>query len=189
MAAGLLICIMLLFTGVCGAICEPSFEILADEWTWEAGGVCRFHGEILSDQDIPDAEVELEIKTRLQDSGSISFTELNGKRIKIRKQGPTQKADLQKGISLPFEGQWILPDELEQEISFAEIELSVRDSTGNTLGKGRMQMGTPEGNAGLLQEITADRMALLLLMAGIILWLAALGRHAMLNKMNKLKGI
>ena len=62
-------------------------------------------------------------------------------------------------------------------------------STGNTLGKGRMQMGTPEGNVGLLQEITADRMALLLLMAGIILWLAALGRHAMLNKMNKLKGI
>jgi len=189
MAAGLLMCIMLLFMGVCGAICEPSFEILADEWTWEAGGVCRFHGEILSDQDIPDAELELEIKTRLQDSGTVSFTEMNGKRIKIRKQGPVQKADLQKGQALPFEGQWILPDEMEQEISFAEIELSVRDGAGNDLGKGRLQMGTSEGNTGLMQEITADRMALLLLAAGMILWLTALGRHVMLNKMNKLKGI
>ena len=179
---GMLCCIFLILNTY-GASCETSVEIQADEWSWEAGEISYFHGSIRSDRDIPEAKLELKINTGLSESGEISFTVLNGKKLKIRKQGPNAETELRKDEVLTFEGKWLLPYEPERDLQQAILELTVKNGNEEVIASGSLQMGTVEESVVAAAALSSsDRVIPILLAAAALIWLAAVGRHLILNK-------
>ncbi len=162
-------------------------EMTPAEWTWEANGVAAFSGVIKSgDGNVSGAVLTLSIDTRMEDSGEVLFTNLNGKKVKIRKRSSTAEMDLiGGGAENTFEGEWYLPAEVEEGLSSAVVHLSIADADGRELAKQDMQVGSQEEDAASAGESPAkrlDQLYRILLYAGIVVWALALGRFAILRK-------
>ena len=168
------------------AVClgDTEIEMTADEWTWNANEVASFHGSIVTDQDAADAVLTLRAETSLEDSGEVIFTSVNGKKLKIRKRGPEITEDLQAGSEFLFEGEWNLPADTGGGIARAVITLTIQDAEGNTIAEGRMEEGSlaaEEAIQGASPAKKADQLILILLLAGLLVWLAAVSRYLVLN--------
>lgn len=181
------------FALFCTALCllmglglaETQISMTADDWTWEEDGVSAFHGSILADRDVTDAELSLEISTRLEDSGEIQFISVGGKQLKIRKRGPSTNADLIAGEALNFEGEWILPSDTDTGLAYAEIRLKVTDAEGKSLGEGTLEVGS-QAEENSLEEASpvkrAERLTMWLAIGCACVWALAIFRHLMLNR-------
>lgn len=180
-----LLCMCMMIWSAASA--DWQIEMFPTEWTWEANGVAAFSGVIKSgDGDVNGAVLTLSIDTRMEDSGEVMFTNLNGKKVKIRKRSSTAEMDLAGGgAENTFEGEWYLPAEVEEGLSSAVIHLSLTDAEGKELAKQDMQVGSQEEDAVSAGESPANRLDKLyriLLYAGIAVWVLALGRFALLRK-------
>jgi hypothetical protein len=138
----------------------------------------------VTDPDAADAVLTLRAETSLEDSGEAIFTSVNGKKLKIRKRGPEITEDLQAGSEFLFEGEWNLPADTGSGIARAVITLTIQDAEGNTIAEGRMEEGSlaaEEAIQGASPAKKADQLILILLLAGLLVWLAAVSRYLVLN--------
>ncbi|MBR2823293.1 MAG: hypothetical protein IKE24_06395 [Clostridia bacterium] len=170
------------------ALADWQIEMTPGEnWSWEAGGISEFSGVIRSDgADVAGAVLTLSVDTRMEDSGSVVFTNLNGKKVKIRKRSDTAEEDLSGGnAENTFEGEWTLPDEVEEGLASAVVRLTVSDAGGNELARSEMQVGSAAADEASAEAAPAeklDRLILILLLCGCGIWALALGRFALLRR-------
>ncbi len=175
------------------ALGEIHIQLEPVAWTWEEKMNSTFQGSILTDgEEIKDAKLLLEIKTRLDDSGIVQFTHLNGQKLKIRKRGPAVEADLsgaQEGTT--FAAEWLVPSSAQGSVSHAVVTLTVQDSDGNVLQTGTMEMGS-----GASEEIIAkysplgrvNQLMFWLPIACAVVWLLAIGRFLLIKRNLSRKG-
>ena len=162
-------------------------------WTWTEKENATFRGSVTTDgEEIKDAKLLLTIKTRLEDSGIIQFTHLNGKKLKIRKRGPEVYTDL-TGTSegIPFEAEWLVPVTGQSELAHAVVTLSVQDGNGQTITTGEMVMGSESSEAQIVSSSPIGRvnqLSFMLLIACGIVWILAFGRYWLLNYKARRKG-
>lgn len=182
------ILILLLCLVVFSALSETKIELLAGQWTWEAGGTSSLNGVIVSDLDLTDAVLTLDVKTRLENSGEVVFTSLNGKKVKIRKQAPSIESDLVKGTETPFEAEWTLPEDIDGGIGWAVISLKVTDSEGIEIASASLEVGSRAEEEALI-ESSPDRVSRKvltgLLIAAAVVWILAFTRSIILNRNRK----
>ena len=162
-------------------------------WTWTEKENATFRGSVTTDgEEIKDAKLLLTIETRLEDSGIIQFTHLNGKKLKIRKRGPEVNTDL-TGTSegVPFEAEWLVPVSGQGELAHAVVTLSVQDENGQTIATATMEMGSESSETQIVSASPIGRVnqlnTMLLIACGII-WILALGRYWLLNHKARRKG-
>ena len=166
-------------------------EMTSDEWTWEEMGVSTFHGSIRSDQDLSGAVLTLTAETRLEDSGQAVFTVFDGKKLKIRKQGPELTEDLPAGKQISFEGEWELPENTGEGLAWATIRLSVKNAEGQEVGAGFLEAGSREQDSSVASASPthrADQLILVLIIASAAAWLLAFTRHLLVNRTRERKG-
>ncbi len=184
-------CMLLLFLLIGGwALADTAIEIQADEWTWDANGRCSFQGSILPDRDLKDAVLTVSVETRLEDSGTVQFTSMNGKKLKIRKRSAQAETDFTAGIPVPFEGEWFLPSDTEDGIAWARITLQAADKEGNTLAVKQTEIGNRDQDLVLQGSSPAEKtekMTLLFAVAAGIVWILAIARNLILRKKNDRK--
>ena len=169
------------------AAADTQITMEAGEWSWEAGGTSGFSGVIRTDgEDLEGASLQLDIQTRMEDSGDLVFTSLNGKKVKIRKRSDRLEADLAGGgAENTFEGEWYLPDRVDDGLAYASVNLTVFDAEGNEIGTGRLDVGDREEEAAAAGRdpiALAEKAALYLAAAGAAVWVFAIGRHLILNR-------
>ncbi len=177
-------CIMLCVFSfpACGA---ASILIAADEWTWDEGGIASFHGSITTEKDAAEAYLFLWPETRLEDSGEVLFTGVNGKKLKVRKRASGITQDLKAGIPLEFEAEWHLPEENDSGLARAVIHLSVSDKNGSVIASGELEMGSMEDERAMISETPeyiTDVIVFSLAAAAGFCWIAAAFRHFLLNR-------
>lgn len=190
--ASAVICMMLCmaYTVATG---EVHVKIEPVSWTWTEKENATFRGSVSTDgEEIKDAKLLLSIETRLEDSGIIQFTHLNGKKLKIRKRGPEVNTDL-TGTSegVPFEAEWLVPVSGQGELAHAVVTLSVQDENGKIITAGTMEMGSESSEAQIVSTSPKERVnqlnTMLLIACGIV-WILALGRYWLLNHKARRKG-
>ena len=157
------------------------------EWTWDGGGEATFSGTVSADAaDAADAVWHLELETnRPEDQGSVLFTAINGKQLKMRKRSDTVEADFTGGkAENTFEASWYLPEDTAG-ITRAVIRFRLTDAAGQELAAGEMTMGDGaeggESAAGGTPELIG-RWTTILLIAAAAAWLAAICRCMILRR-------
>ena len=177
-----LFCIFCFYT----AKAEIQVKMEPFEWSWEANSTAGFQGVILTDGDIPGAEMKLSVKTRLDDSGEILFTVLNGKKLKVRKRSDSVEMDLAgNNEENTFEGEWYLPADVEGGLSYASIVLSVADANGKELIVSELQAGIPDEDQATADASLPKRLEKLikyLLISGVAVWLFAFCRFGCIRR-------
>ena len=170
---------------------EIQVSIQEKEWTWNENDINSFQGTIITDHNIPNAVLTLSVKTRLEDSGEILFTSTNGKKLKIRKRGPSTEADLSSGEEFSFEGEWDLPSNTKEGIAWAEITLKIDNSDGQEESVKKIEFGNLDNDQALKGSSLSDKvnhLIIFFLIACICIWLLAIARYLILKKKKKRKG-
>lgn len=178
-----LLCCLMLTACAAG---ELSVRMEPAEWTWEANQTASFTGVIQTDgEDLTGATLHLEMETRMEDSGEVLFTNLNGKKLKIRKRSDTVEMDLTGGnAENTFEGEWFLPAEVEEGLAHATVRLTISDAEGNPLKSAEMSVGSEsaeEASVGTTPLGRARQLIRVLSIACAAVWLLAIARHGFLN--------
>ena len=171
------------------AAAEPQVTLNAEEWSAEAGQVSTFSGVIVpGETNLAGATLALSVSTGQEESGTLVFTSLNGKKIKIRNQKET--CDLPEDFSgdeITFEGSWFLPE--EGSFPNVTLTLTVLDPNGETLGTGTLVTGEQQEEDGASQpdkmlRLPFDPQQVMLILAVLCgcVWAAAVARMILLRK-------
>ena len=168
----------------CTARGESNLTIEADDWSWEEGMTTTFQGEITVAEDVPDAELTLSVETRLEDSGEVVFTEVNGTRLKIRKRSATVDAELKAGEAFPFTAEWTAPEEIDGEIAWAAVHLTVKDGADREIASMQAEIGSRAQDAavGVTPAGRVGQATLILAILCAAVWTAAILRNLVLRK-------
>ena len=189
----LLLACLVLCLAETAALGEIQIKIEPVAWTWEEKMNSTFQGCIITNgEEIKNAKLLLTIDTRLDDSGIIQFTHLNGNKLKIRKRGPAVETDLSGAPEgTTFEAEWLVPSATQGGLAHAVVSLSVQDSDGNLLQTGTMEMGSgaSEETAAMVSPLyRVNQLILWLLVACTTVWLLAIGRFLVLKRKLSRKG-
>ena len=163
-------------------------EMKEGEWSWEANGTSMFSGVIRTDgADISGAELHLAVETGLEDSGEVLFTNVNDKKLKVRKRSDTVSMDIAGGnADNTFEAEWFLPSDVAGGLAAATFRLTVSDAEGKEIGQAVLNAGSSEMTETVLPAVSpvrkAEQLIRYLLIACAAVWLAAFGRHIFLNR-------
>ena len=183
--------LLLLTTFLCiaaaGGLSQENAVLKEVEWTWEPGGTATFSGSFsFEGEDVSDAMLTLELKTNQPDQqGSVVFTEINGKTVKIRKRSDTLQADLPgHGAENTFQGDWYLPDEAAN-LSGAVLSFRAEDGQGKLIASAEMKVGGNGEEAGSAPARILNHLHLAVLILAavtVLLWAAAILRSMLLRK-------
>lgn len=172
------------------ALGEIKVNIEPAEWTWEEKANSTFRGTIFTDgQEMQNVRLNLKIDTRLEDSGIIQFTHINGKKLKIRKRGPEVETDLSgapEGNS--FEAEWLVPASTQGGVAHAVVTLSVLDQAGGLIQTGMMEMGSETSEDAIVSASPLARLKRLISYLSVgcgVVWLLAISRYLVLNQRKK----
>ena len=177
----------MLCPGFTVAPAEGIAAIIDENWTWEIGGTASFSGTFAyKGEDLSDAVLTLTLETGASgDQGTVVFTEINGKKVKIRNRSDTLTAEIQgNGAENTFQGEWYLPED-EAIPPWAVLRFQAADGMGKTLASAELRMGESGEAATEARPIPADRMdqlEILLIGLAVILWAAAILRSVILRK-------
>ncbi len=169
------------------ALAEVEIRMDPTEWTWDAGEPATFTGVILTDgDDLSDAVLQLRAETRLEDSGRIYFSNVNGHKIKAKKRSDTEQVNLSgHQAENTFVAEWYPPEQNGEPLSYVKITLTVQDGNGNELKTAELQVGdAAEENeavqASPVQQIRS--LIMMLLISGCVVWALALLRFGLVNR-------
>ena len=157
------------------------------DWNWEADSTAVFQGVIQTDgEDISGAVMKLKVETRLDDSGEILFTNLNGKKLKVRKRSNEVETDLiGDNAENTFEGEWYLPADMAEGLSYASIILSVYDADGKELIVSEMHAGSQNDDNQVSTDTSMtkrlENLIFYIFIISIVVWLAAFGRYSFIR--------
>ena len=183
----LLLLTTFLCTAAAGGFSEEKAVLKEAEWTWEPGGTATFSGSFsFEGEDVSDAMLILELKTNQPDQpGSVVFTEINGKTVKIRKRSDTMQANLQgHGAENTFLGDWYLPEE-GVNLSEAVLGFRAEDGQGKLLASAELKVGGNGEEAGGTPARILNHLHLAILILAavtVLLWAAAILRNMLLRK-------
>ena len=152
---------------------EAHLLIEPDEWSWEENAICTFSGVITVNETVPDARLTLSVETRLEESGEAVFTEVAGKRLKIRKRSSETTADLDAGAECPFLAQWTVPADTDGGIAWASVKLTVSDSEGKEIATMSAEIGSRQQDAaaGIKMTDQVNILMVILAAASLLVWL------------------
>ena len=174
----------LLITALLGAASgEAHLLIEPDEWSWEENAICTFSGMITVDETVSDARLSLSVETRLEESGEAVFTEIAGKRLKIRKRSSETIADLKASAECPFQAQWTVPADTDGGIAWASVKLTVSDSGGKEIALMAAEVGSRQQDAAAGIKLTdqVNTLMVILATASLLVWLGAILRDRLLR--------
>ena len=176
--------VFLLMAALLGAASgEAHLLIEPDEWSWEENAICTFSGVITVNETVPDARLTLSVETRLEESGEAVFTEVAGKRLKIRKRSSETTADLDAGAECPFLAQWTVPADTDGGIAWASVKLTVSDSEGKEIATMSAEIGSRQQDAaaGIKMTDQVNILMVILTAASLLVWLGAILRDRLLR--------
>ena len=180
--------LILLLTALCVGCAGADAVLTAENWTWEPGGEIRFTGSATAEGGAADATWRLVMETDPEaEPGSLFFTEINGKTLKMRRRSDTVQADFNGGEENTFAALWYLPEQTE-DLSAVTIRFSVTNADGKELAAGFLNAGREnvpagEGEGQLLTWM--NRAILILFPLGALLWLAAILRNLQARRGNR----
>ena len=161
-------------------------QVMENEWTWSPGGVATFTGTITGEAgELEGATLALSIspEPKGEDSGSIVFTSVNNKKIKIRKQSDSYELNgLESMGAIPFEGSWFIPE--SSAFFKAVVKVTASNALGEVIGEGSMTVGeSGDAAAGALIRIPADigKINLWIGITAAVIWAAAIIRIMLLR--------
>ena len=132
----MLLCLVLCLCTSAG-LGEVQLTLEPAEWTWEAGAVATFQGQLDSGgEDLTGAalNLEIEVSPQQEDPGRAVFTSLNDKRLKVRKQSGTHTLEADESVQpLTFTGSWFLAE--ESYYNGATLRLTLTDAEGKELAR------------------------------------------------------
>ena len=181
---------LLIFVLLAGAICTASAAgsavLEAVEWSWEGDGVATFRGTVSAETaGIENAVWHLELETNQpEDQGSVVFTRINDKSVRIRKQSDTLEAEWLGGTENTFEASWFLPKETVH-LDNVRIRFTLTDDSGTEIASGEMKMGLASSGSsdpGLLALMWVNRLIPIFGIAAGCLWLLALIRMLIVRR-------
>ncbi len=177
---------VLLAGAICTAAAAGNAALEAVEWSWEGDGVATFRGTAGAEAaDSGDAVWHLELATnRPEDQGSVVFTKINDKSVRIRKQSDTLEAPWLSGEENSFEASWLLPKDTVG-LDSVKIRFTATDASGTEIASGELQMGLASSGSddpGILALMWVNRLIPILGIAAGGLWALALIRALVLRK-------
>ena len=173
-------------TAAPGACCAESgikITIEEEEWSWEPGGVATFTGTLTADPEQAAGailQVSINPEPKAEDPGRIVFTNVNGKKVKVRKQDAVYTLDTTEAEGeIPFSGSWFLPD--DSAYFRAAVTVSLINAEGEILASSNMKCGVydTEGES-TLKRIPADigKINMILALSAGGIWCLAILRIA-----------
>ena len=170
-----------LFSCTCVRAEKPGTIISAgEEWSWEPGGVATFTGTLTADAEQAAGatlQVSINPEPKAEDPGRIVFTNVNGKKVKVRKQDATYALDEAEAGEISFSGSWFLPD--DSAYFRAAVTVSLINPEGESIGFSTMKCGAynTEGES-TLKRIPADigKINLILALSAGGIWCLAILR-------------
>ncbi len=124
-----------LISGACAA--GISCKIVPADSAWIPGESALFEGSVSTDETFSAGDItmvlSLQTDPALPESGTIVFSEINGKKLSIRKQKDEYSTSLQGSSEMRFSGSWLLPENLY--LSEINLVLTVLAPDGSILGE------------------------------------------------------
>ena len=192
----ILLCLVLCLCTTAG-LGEVQLTLEPAEWTWEAGAVATFQGQLDSGgEDLTGAALTLsiEVSPQQEDPGRVVFTSLNDKRLKVRKQ--SESHTLEEGETaqpLSFTGSWFLAE--ESYYNGANLRLTLTDADGKELARAEYASengsATGEGGEGEPFRVPVDMNQVIRILAIVCgaVWAAFLGRLFYLRICRKTRSV
>jgi len=158
---------------------DPQVVLAVSEWSWEGNAVCTLSGSLKAgNADLRQVTLVLKTETEPEtaDSERIVFTEVNGDKIRLRRQSNTWTAEeILAGEELPFTVSWFLPEETLNE---ATVRLLVTGPEGTKIGSAELKEVNElaELNGPWRIPVDLNRLTLILGITTGIVWFAAIVR-------------
>ena len=150
----------------------------------ETAGERTITGTVTADrEDTADAVWHLALESD-GDAGSLLFTEINGKQLKMRKRSDTVEADYLGGTENTFTALWYLP-EGGGDPDGVSIRFSLTDAAGTEITAGTLTTGGASSPAEEAESLLNHRIhlaVLILFPLGALLWAAACIRSLMTRR-------
>lgn len=136
-----LILIAVLIMTTAASATEPCTIVLGEtDWTWEGEQIAYFEGTVSSSESLPE---KVKLKLTLSafpegaDPGKVVFSNVNGKKLTIKKQQSEYVLSAEGLDSFPFTGNWKTPE----NVPFTRVEITFQildEKEENLLGEQKM---------------------------------------------------
>lgn len=164
----------------CAACSEGiSCEITPAAGSWVPGESALFDGAVSADGTVSYDSITMKLSIRTTpvsgESGTIIFSEVNGKKLSIRNQKDEYTISLPEGSEIRFTGSWLLPENLH--LSEIELVLTVLGPDGSVLAESAASVAgeSPEsGTSGMTFPDLTVPIRIMIIAAAVVWILAAI---------------
>ena len=147
--------------------------------SWIPGESTPFDGVVSADGTVSYDSITMKLSIRTNpvsgESGTIIFSEVNGKKLSIRNQKDEYKVSLPEGNEIRFSGSWLLPENLH--VSEVELVLTVLGPDGAVLGESAASVAgesSESGSSGMTFPDLTIPIRIMLIAAAVVWSLAAI---------------
>ena len=147
--------------------------------SWIPGESAPFDGVVSSDGTVSADSITMKLSIRtnpaISESGTIIFSEVNGKKLSIRNQKDEYTASFPEGGEIRFSGSWLLPENLY--LSEVELILTVFGPDGSVLGESSASVAgnsSASGPDGIVFPDLTVPVRIMMIAAAVVWFLAAI---------------